>query len=63
MHDAAHTTMISDRDNCLVDRLLSQGHIALRLEKSFKKFHGRYQDLIEKYQRSLKVMVKDAFQG
>ena len=37
--------------NCLVDRLLSQGYIALRLEKSFKKFYGRYQDLIGKYQR------------
>ena len=31
---------------CLVDRLLSQGNIAFRLEKSFKKFCGRYQDLI-----------------
>ena len=34
---------------CLIDRLLSQSYIALRLEKSFKKFYGRYQDLIEKY--------------
>ena len=33
------------RQKCLVDRLLSQG---LRLEKSFKKFYSRYQDLIEK---------------
>ena len=48
---------------CLVDRLLSQGYIALRLEKSFKKFYGRYQDLIEKYQRSVKVMVNDSFLG
>ena len=39
------------RHKCLVDRLLSQGYIALRLEKSFKKFYGRYQDLIENYQR------------
>ena len=37
------------RHKCLVDRLLSQGYIALRLAKSFKKFYGRYQDLIEKY--------------
>ena len=44
---------------CLVDRLLSQGYIALRLQKSFKKFYARYQDLIEKYQRSVKVMVND----
>ena len=45
------------RHECLVDRLLSQGCIALRLEKSFKKFYGRYQDLIEKYQRSVNIMV------
>ena len=42
---------------CLVDRLLSQGYIALQLEKSFGKFYGRYQDLTEKYQRSVKDMV------
>ena len=49
------------RHKCLVDQLLSQGYIALRLEKSFKKFYGRYQDLIEKYQRSVNVMVKIHF--
>ena len=27
---------------CLVDRLPSQGYTALTLEKSFKKFYGRY---------------------
>ena len=48
---------------CLVDRLLSKGYIALRLEKSFKKFYGRYQDLIEKYQRSVNIMVNDSFPG
>ena len=46
---------------CLDDRLLSQDYIALRLEKSFKKFYGRYQDIIEKYQRSVKEMVNDSF--
>ena len=51
------------RHKCLVDRFLSQGYIALRLEKSFKKFYGRYQDLIEKYQRSVNVMVNDSFSG
>ena len=51
------------RRKCLVDRLLSQGCIALRLEKSFKKLYGRYQDLIEKYQRSVNVMVNDSFPG
>ena len=34
---------------------------ALRLEKSFKKFYGRYQDLIEKYRRSVNAMVSDSF--
>ena len=48
---------------CLVDRLLSQGYKALRLEKSFKKFYGRYQDLIEKYRRSVIAMVSDSFPG
>ena len=51
------------RHKCLIDRLLSQGYIALRLEKSYKKFYGRYQNLIEKYQRSIKVMVNDSFPG
>ena len=49
------------RHKCLVDRLLSQGYKALRLEKSFKKFYGRYQDLIEKYRRSVNAMVSDSF--
>ena len=34
-----------------------------RLEKSFKKFYGRYQDLIEKYRRSVNAMVSDSFPG
>ena len=51
------------RHKCLVDRLLSQGYIALRLEKFFKKFYGRYQELIEKYQRSVNVMVNVSFPG
>ena len=51
------------RHKCLVDQLLSQGHIALRLEKSFRKFYGRYQDLIEKYEKSVNAMVNDSFPG
>ena len=51
------------RHKCLVDRLLSQGYKALRLEKSFKKFYGRYQDLIEKYRRAVNAMVSDSFPG
>ena len=41
----------------LVDRLLSQGYEVKRLRNSFKKFYGRYPDLIGKYQRSVKDMV------
>ena len=33
-------------DKCLVDRLFSQGYIALPLEKSFNKFYDRYQNLM-----------------
>ena len=51
------------RHKSLVDRLLSQGYKALRLEKSFKKFYGRYQDLIEKYRRSVNAMLSDSFPG
>ena len=51
------------RHKCLVDRPLSQGYIALRLEKSFMKFYGRYQELIGKYQRSVNVMVNNPFPG
>ena len=36
------------RHLCSVDRLLSQGHKVLLLEKSFGKFYGRYQDLSQK---------------
>ena len=43
----SHCDDFRHRYKCMVDRLLSQGYIALRLEKSFKNFYGRYQDLIE----------------
>ena len=48
------------RHKLLVDRLLSQGYEVKRLRNSFKKFYGRYPDLIGKYQRSLKDMVADS---
>ena len=51
------------RHKCMLDRLLSQGYIALQVEKSFKKCYGRYQDLIEKYQSSVREMVNDSFPG
>ena len=49
------------RHQLLVDRLLSQGYEVKRLTNSFKKFYGRYPDLIEKYPRSVKDMVADSF--
>ena len=49
------------RHKLLVDRLLSQGYEVKRLRNSFKKFYGRYSDLIGKYQRSVKDMVADSF--
>ena len=45
------------RHKSLVDCLLSQGYISLRLEKSFKKFYDRYQDKYENYRPSDKAMV------
>ena len=48
---------------CLVDRLLSQGYKALRLEKSFKKFYGGCRDLIGRYRGSVSAMVGDLFPG
>ena len=58
-HITAHITMILDiaTSAWLID------FCHLRLEKSFKKFYGRYQDIIEKYQRSVKEMVNDSFPG
>ena len=49
------------RHKLLVDRLLSQGYEVKHLRNSFKKFYGRYPDLIGKYQRSVKDMVADLF--
>ena len=37
-----------------------QGYEVKRLRNSFKKFYGRYPDLIGKYQRSVKDMMTDS---
>ena len=42
-------------------KLLSQGYEVKCLRNSFKKFYGRYPDLIGKYQRSVKDMMADSF--
>ena len=49
------------RHKILVDRLMSQGYEVKRLRNLFKKFYGRYPDLIGKYQRSVKDMAADSF--
>ena len=49
------------RHKLLVDRLLSQGYKTNCLRNSFKKFHGRYPDLITKYEKSVREMVSDSF--
>ena len=51
----------NDRHRMLVERLLSQGYQHNRLRNSFKKFYGKYQDLIEKYERSVSDKVGDSF--
>ena len=40
---------------------ISQGYEVEHLRNSFKKFYGRYPDLIGKHQRSVKDMVADSF--
>ena len=49
------------RDNMLVERFVSQGYRYERLRNLFKRFYGRYQDLIVKYQRSVSDIVRDSF--
>ena len=62
MQGAAHIMMTLDiAINFWLTRLLSQGYEVKYLTNSFKKFYGRYPDLIGKYQRSVKDMVADSF--
>ena len=49
------------RHKMLVERLMSQGCRYEHLGNSFKKFYGRYRDLIENDQRSVSDIVKDSF--
>ena len=43
----------------LSSKLLKQGYLAERLKSSFKKFYGRYGDLIQQYEVSLSRMLND----
>ena len=49
-------------DHCsrrLSSKLLKQGYLAERLKSSFRKFYGRYGDLIQQYEVSLSRMLND----
>ena len=43
----------------LSSKLLKQGYIVERLKSSFRKFYGRYGDLIERYGVTLSRMLND----
>ena len=43
----------------LSSKLLKQGYLAERLKSSFRKFYGRYGDLIQQYEVSLYRMLND----
>ena len=61
MHDTAHIMIVLDiaTSAWLIDFF----HKGLRIEQSFKKFDGTYQYLVEKYQRSINIMMNDSFPG
>ena len=43
----------------LSSKLLKQGYLTERLKSSFRKFYGRYGDLIQQYEVSLSRMLND----
>ena len=43
----------------LSSKLLKQGYLVERLKSSFRKFYGRYGDLIEQYEVTLSRMLND----
>ena len=43
----------------LTSKLLKQGYLAERLKSSFRKFYGRYGDLVQQYEVSLSRMLND----
>ena len=47
------------RARWLSSKLLIQGYLAERLKSSFRKFYGRYGDLIQQYEVSLSQMLND----
>ena len=47
------------RTRRLSSKLLKQGYLVERLKSSFRKFYGRYGDLIQEYEVSLSRMLTD----
>jgi hypothetical protein len=45
----------------LTDKLMLQGFLQSRLMSAFRKFYGRYNDLIQNYKLSLSHMLSDIF--
>jgi hypothetical protein len=49
------------RGSLLTNKLMSQGFQMSRLQAAFRKFYGRYNDLIYPYNLSLGHMLSDMF--
>ena len=47
------------RARCLSSKLLKQGYLVECLKSSFRKFYGRYGDLIQQFEVSLSRMLND----
>ena len=50
-----------NRGNLLTDKLLLQGFQQSRLKAAFRKFYGRYNNLVYQYDLSLSQMLSDVF--
>jgi hypothetical protein len=49
------------RGSLLINKLMSQGFQMPRLQAAFRKFYGRYNDVIYPYNLSLGHMLSDVF--
>jgi hypothetical protein len=49
------------RDSLLTNKLMSQGFLQPRLQAAFRKFYGRYNDLVCQYDLPLGQMLSDVF--
>jgi hypothetical protein len=52
---------VLNRSRLLTDKLMLQGFLQSRLLSAFRKFYGRYNDLIYNYKFSLSHMLSDIF--